>query len=82
VTPAGIEEKIVNTIYFYDELLTIAVVTLANGFKVVGTSACASPENFNEVYGQKLAREDAVRQIWRLEGYLLRERLAADQQHS
>lgn len=82
VTPAGIEAKIREESFFYDGLLTICVLTMANGFKVIGTSACASPDNFNEAYGKKLAREDAVRQIWRLEGYLLCERLAADQQHS
>ena len=53
--------------------LTICVLTLTNGFTVVGKSACASPENYREDLGEHYAREDAKRQIWALEAYLLRE---------
>lgn len=56
-------------------LLTICVLTLRNGFTVVGTSACASPENYDEALGQRIARRNAVDEVWKLEGYLLRERL-------
>jgi hypothetical protein len=58
------------------ECLTIAVLVLKNGFTVVGTSACASPENFDLEIGGKLARENARRKIWELEGYALKTRLA------
>lgn len=57
--------------------LTVCVLVLRNGFTVVGKSACASPENFNAELGAKIAREDARKQIWALEGYLLRSKLAA-----
>ena len=57
------------------KLLTICVLTLANGFTVLGTSACASPENFDAAYGRKLARGKAVDQIWPLLGYELRTKL-------
>ena len=57
------------------ELLTIAVLVLRNGFTVVGTSACASPENFDAEIGRKVARADAVRQVWPLLGYALRDAL-------
>jgi hypothetical protein len=57
--------------------LTVCVLVLKNGFTVVGKSACASPENFNAEIGAKIAKEDARRQIWALEGYLLRSKLAA-----
>jgi Phage protein (N4 Gp49/phage Sf6 gene 66) family len=56
-------------------LLTICVLVLRNGFTVLGKSACASPENFDAELGRKIARQDAVNQIWPLEGYLLREKL-------
>lgn len=56
--------------------LTICVLVLKNGYTVVGKSACASPENFNAELGQKIARDDARKQIWALEGYNLRSRLA------
>src|SRR5574340_298287 len=54
------------------ECLTICVLTLKNGFTIVGKSACASPENYDFDLGHKIAREDARKQIWALEGYLLR----------
>ena len=57
--------------------MTIAVVTLENGFVVLGKSAPADPANFDEKVGQTFATEDAIRQIWQLEGYLLREKLYA-----
>lgn len=57
------------------KLLTICVLVLQNGFTVMGKSACASPENFNAELGRKIARQDAVNQIWSLEGYALRNAL-------
>ncbi len=57
--------------------LTLCVLVLKNGFTVVGKSACASPENFDEALGRKIARDDARNQIWALEGYALRSKLAA-----
>lgn len=56
-------------------LMTLAFVTMHNGFVVVGKSAPASPENFDEEKGKLFAYEDAIRQLWPLEGYLLREQL-------
>jgi hypothetical protein len=79
LTPAHIEAQIVGE-YFHvppDTFLTLCMLTLRNGFTVIGESACASPENFNAEIGQRVARENARAKIWVLEGYLLRERLAA-----
>jgi hypothetical protein len=61
-------------------LLTFCVLVLKNGFTVTGTSACASPENFDAEIGRKVARQDAVRQVWPLMGYQLREQLYQMQQ--
>lgn len=58
-------------------LLTFCVLVLRNGFTVTGQSACASPENFNAEIGRRIAREDAVRQVWPLLGFRLRDKLAA-----
>jgi hypothetical protein len=44
---------------------------------VTGESAAASPENFDEQIGRKIARDNARNKIWALEGYLLRSKLAA-----
>lgn len=58
-------------------LLTMCIVEMKNGFIVVGKSAPASAENFNAELGRKFAYEDAVRQLWPLMGFALRDRLAA-----
>lgn len=58
-------------------LLTFCVLVLANGFTVTGESACASPENFDEAIGRKIARENAVNKIWPLLGFRLRDALAS-----
>jgi len=53
--------------------LTVCILVMQNGFMIIGKSAPAIPENFNAELGAKLAYEDAIRQLWPLEGYLLRE---------
>ncbi len=58
--------------------LTICVLVMDNGFMVIGESAPASPANFDAELGQKFAYENAIRQLWKLEGYALRDRLAAE----
>lgn len=57
-------------------LLTFCVLVLRNGFTVHGVSACASPENFNVEIGQRIARENAEREIWPLLWFRLRDQLA------
>lgn len=58
-------------------LLTFCVLVLKNGFTVTGESACASPENFDAELGRKIARKNAIDNVWPLIGYALKERLAA-----
>lgn len=60
-------------------LLTFCVLVLRNGFTVTGQSACADPAKFNADMGRKLAREDAIRQCWKLLGFRLRDQIAAEQ---
>lgn len=85
VTLANIEAAIDSTSYAgggsitgnqHDDILTICLVKLKNGWVVVGKSAPASPENFNQALGEKLAREDCIRQLWPLMGFALREQLS------
>jgi hypothetical protein len=52
---------------------------LDNGFVLVGKSAPADPGNFNEELGRNFAKDDALRQMWPLEGYLLCEKLTAEE---
>lgn len=57
-------------------LLTFCVLVLQNGFTVTGESTCASPENFDEEIGRKIARENAEQKIWPLLGFRLKDKLA------
>lgn len=56
--------------------MTIAILTLVNGYVLVGKSAPADPDNFNRDLGRKFAREDAIRQAWPLYAFALRETMA------
>ncbi|EPE4838397.1 Gp49 family protein [Yersinia enterocolitica] len=80
LTPAHIDSVIATEVYyvFPGTTLTVCAMTLKNGFIVTGESASASPENFDEEIGRKIARDNARGKIWQLEGYLLRERIHAD----
>lgn len=56
---------------FPDTNCVVCVITLANGWSLVGHSACVDPANFDEVLGQRIAREKAINELWALEGYAL-----------
>lgn len=58
--------------------LTLCVMTMKNGYVIVGKSAPADPKNFDAELGRRFAREDCLRQLWPLEGYLLCEQLRRD----
>ena len=77
LTPADIDAKILYAEYFRvtNTACTICSLILQNGYVIVGKSAAASMQNFDEELGRKIAYEDARNQIWALEGYLLKEKL-------
>lgn len=77
LTPEMIDDCIEMEAYyrFPGTTVTICLLTLRNGYSVTGESACASPENFDEVIGQKVARQEARAKIWNLEGYLLKQKI-------
>lgn len=77
VTPERLEQVIASEQYhvFPGTTFTACLLTLENGYTVIGESACASPENFNAELGRKIARSNAVNKIWQLEGYLLKQTL-------
>ena len=79
VTLESMEMKIVEeTYHVHDGILTICILKMLNGFYVVGEAAPASKANFNAELGRKFAYENAIRQLWKLEGYALRQRLASE----
>lgn len=78
VTLDYIEGRISNIEYMHPTQtphMTIAILTMVNGYTVIGKSAPADAGNFDAELGRKFAYEDGVRQIWPLEGFALRERL-------
>ena len=77
LNPQHIDATIKSEAYhvFPGTTMTVCALTLRNGFQVVGESAAASPENFDEAIGRKIARDNARNKIWALEGYLLRDQL-------
>lgn len=68
VRTEDVDAEILATQYhhFHGTTVTVCVITLHNGFTVVGKSACANPDNFEEELGQKLAFEDAKQQMYSL----------------
>lgn len=78
LSPTIINEQILKEDYyvFPGTTLTVCCLTLRNGFNVIGESAAASPENFDEQIGKRIAKDNARQKIWALEGYLLRSKLA------
>ena len=77
VTMDQIHAKIKSESYIVlpDGRTTLCTLTMENGFTVNGTSACVDAANFDINLGRRYAHEDAIRQIWPLEGYLLAQRL-------
>ena len=77
ITPEHLDSVISNADYhgFPGTTTTVCLLTLTNGYTVLGESACASPENFDEELGRRIAYENARNKIWSLEGYLLKQRL-------
>lgn len=78
VTLENMLAKVKNVEYINPEScshMTIAIVTLVNGFILLGRSTPADPGNFDAALGKKFAKDDAIRQMWSLEGYVLRQSL-------
>jgi len=82
ITPERLEDVIQHEQYhvFPDTTFTACLLTLKNGYTVIGESACASPQNFDAALGRKIARDNAKNKIWALEGYLLRQELSQYEQ--
>jgi Phage protein (N4 Gp49/phage Sf6 gene 66) family len=77
VTEQDIKDRIARVHYLHDKdlfgTMTICTITMENGWRVAGTSACVSTDNYNKEIGDRIAYDNAFRQLWALEGYLLAE---------
>lgn len=54
---------------------TICMLTLDNGFEIIGTSACVDPNNFDYSIGKSSAEEDAMYKFGQHVGFILTEQL-------
>lgn len=75
VTEETMKAQIESVAYMTPEnapITTICVLKMTNDFVFIGTSTPAAPENYNAAIGQRYAYENALRQIWTHEGYLLK----------
>lgn len=75
VTMQDVLDSIKEEVYFHDGLLTICRLTMQNGTKVTGESACASPERYNKEEGETYAKQKALEEIWPRLGYMLKDKL-------
>lgn len=57
--------------HFDGTTVTVCLLTLDNGFIIVGKSACVDPTKFNIDTGKRLARNDAIDQCWSYLGFRL-----------
>lgn len=78
VSKESIEARIKGVSYIYDDTTTICMITMKNGFKVFGHSTPADPRNHDAAVGRRYAYDNAFRQLWQLEGYLLVEYLSLE----
>ncbi|WZW26819.1 hypothetical protein [Vibrio phage TCU_VP01_ZB] len=77
VTQELVESKVKSEQYVVvpGTTLTFCVLTLENGFTVTGESACVDPENFDKAVGEHWAKVDAMKKVWPLEAYLMKQKL-------
>ena len=81
VTVESIRKEIVGETYyvFPDTTVTVCLLTLKNGFHVIGSSACVSPANFDKQIGEVMARENAMNKCWELLGFRLLDKIKAEE---
>ena len=75
IKPSDVVDQINKIQWVQEGVLTICIIIMQNGFIVTGESACADPDNFDEMVGKEVAKRNAMNKIWPLLGYALREKL-------
>ena len=78
VTFEQIEKIMANSDIIVDTVFgkcTIVTCKLPNGFVIVESSACVSPDNYDEDAGINICLDKITDKIWELEGYRLQEDL-------
>lgn len=78
VTQEHIDEIMSNSTFEVDTLFnkcTMVACQLPNGFVIVESSACVSPENYDYKMGEEICMKKIKDKIWELEGYRLQSEL-------
>ena len=57
------------------EKTTICLITLRNGFEIIGHAGCVTKEHYDKDIGESLSYARARAKIWELEGYILQYKL-------
>lgn len=81
VTDELISSRIKHVETLVSGTMTICILTLDNGFKVTGESACVNAENYDYGVGQRLAYDNAFQKLWPLFGFLLAEKKKLTNSH-
>jgi hypothetical protein len=63
ITEKEIEACIEDVKYFASGMATVAIVTMQNGFQVIGHAICVNPAIYEKAAGEKYAKKHAMRQI-------------------
>lgn len=66
VTLAQMKARVAGQEFIHRDHLTICVLTLDNGWFLVGKSAPVDPDNYDADHGRELAYDDALRGLWPL----------------
>ena len=74
VTEEYMKSRIDSLSYRTEGTLTTCLITLDNGYYIIGKSACVDAMNFDPEFGQKLAYKNAFNKLWPLFGFLLAEK--------
>jgi len=74
--PSISQEMVDDFIVDYDvftkqDKITIVIATLKNGFTIVESSACVSPENYNESMGYEICKNRIKNKVWNHLGFML-----------
>lgn len=65
--------------HFVGVKTTVCLLTISNGFEIVGTSACVDPVMFDEALGKQYALVDALHRLDELAGFAMQIELASEQ---
>lgn len=70
LTPDELKDLIAEDRYLYDGTLTICILELKNGFKVIGHSACLADKDYDRKLGEKIAYDSAFDKLWEYAGLM------------